>query len=80
MVIAMTAPVTEKQVDRLKAAITDDALFACALADVVAALTRPLIGLSLAESVVRLERLRQQLERIEHERPRAILRIRLRRN
>lgn len=73
LVSAMIEPITK--LDAFKDAVTDDALFACALADTVAALTRPLIGLSLAESVVRLEKLRQHLEDIErahHDRPRAI--------
>ena len=74
----------ETKLDSIHDAISDDALLERAINDYVAALLRrSIVGLTVSESVVTIDRLRQQLdeeiERAPHDRPRQIIRIRIRR-
>jgi hypothetical protein len=46
----------------IKAAITEDKLFRRAVDDAIMAIMRPLIGLTLAQAIVELDRLRERLE------------------
>jgi hypothetical protein len=62
----------------IKAAITEDKLFRRAVDDAIMAIMRPLIGLTLAQAIVELDRLRErlELERVQHhDRPRPTIRI-----
>jgi hypothetical protein len=61
----MAAPITtEKQLDTLKAVLSEDKLFQRALGDCVELLLRrTIIGLSIPDATVALDLLRQQLEK-----------------
>jgi hypothetical protein len=63
------------ELDAIRAAITEDKLFRRAVDDAMLALLQPLVGLTIPAAITALDRLREDLERARHDRPRATIRI-----
>ena len=68
------------ELDVIRAATSEDKLLERATMDAIAAMMQHTIGLTVPAAIIRLDQLREEFEKARpHDRPRAILRIRLRR-
>ena len=68
----MTAPVTTR-LDAIKAATAEDKLFERAVHDAIAAMMRrATVGRSITEAITALDHLREEFERVHHDRPNTI--------
>ena len=74
----------ETELDAIRDAVSDDKLFKRAARDCIAAMLRRVravrAGRSAGDAIVMLDKLRAQFEGTVDDRPRQIIRIRLRRN